>query len=117
MSNPVRNRKAELCHLKSLRRSLEAGCCGILRVKIQKFKDKLTSSPDADIRDEFADIMTKANEAFDTEALHGRGSLLQLDHPVVRDLIGEKQPRVPPIIPPEEVEAARRYQALRSQAV
>ena len=70
-------------------------------------------SPDEDVRDEYAKIMRRAQEAFQIEAVHGRGSLLQLSHPIVKDLIGIKVQRLPPIIEPDEIEAARRYSSIK----
>jgi len=108
-----RRRQVDLGFLDSLRLSLEIGYCGVLRNEIARFGDRLAMSPDEDIRDEYAKITRRAQEAFQIEAVHGRGSLLQLRHPVVKDLIGIKVPRRPPIIEPEEIEAARRYGSIK----
>jgi len=99
----------ELAYLSALRRTIEMGWCRGLRDDIEFFGPKLEASRDADIKRQYTSILDAAYEAFRIEEVHGQGSLLKLKHPHVIDLLGGDEPRNPPIITPEEVEASQRY--------
>ncbi|MBO1905312.1 hypothetical protein KHP60_09645 [Microvirga sp. 3-52] len=111
-----RRLKKEKALLESLRFSLEIGCCAILKNKISRYGAGLASSANSDTRAEYARIIEDAEGAFQIEAIHGQGSLIKLDHPIVIDLIGKRVPRVPAAISSEEIAAAKRYRSITASA-
>jgi hypothetical protein len=96
--------------LGSLERSLTSGCCRILKIKIGHFRDTLESSKDLIIQRRYSRILEEAEAAFEIEKIHGTGSLLKLEHPLVINMIDEGRPRsTPSAISAAEIECARRY--------
>lgn len=105
--------RLERAHLFFMRRSLEAGCCKILKAWIIECHSTLSDSNYPVIRKKYSRLRKKAEEAFAIEELHGVGSLLKLDHPMVENLIKSWRGN-PAAISSEEVEAANRYSRFTS---
>jgi len=89
--------------LDSLRFSLETGCCQVLRSKIDLFGAFLKASADPAVRMEYAVLLGEAEAAYRVEAVYGSGSLMKVDHPVIRDLIGMRCLSMPAVTRPDGV--------------
>jgi len=89
--------------LDSLRFSLGTGCCQVLRSKIDLFGSFIESSADPAVRMEYAILLGEAEAAYRVEAVYGPGSLMKVDHPVVRDLIGMRCLSMPAVTRPDGV--------------
>ena len=113
---PALRCKKERAHLNSLQRSLDTGCCRILRKKLSTLGAYLSESRDPDVQTEYARVLCEAEVAFRIEEVHGCGSLINLDHPVVKDLIGDPVRRDPSPISNEEIAAAMRYRSFKKSA-
>lgn len=103
--------RREALGLGMLRRAVETGDCKLLKTFMDDFGSCLSSSAEQAVRDEYHRIREEAERAFRTEAVHGCGALLKLDHPKVAELI-QRRIKGRPIIGPEEIEAAKRYSTL-----
>lgn len=92
-------------HLHDLRMAMEIGCCRNMRVIIKLRGGLLETANDPRLRAEYAWLLRKAERMFEIEAIHGAGSLLELDHPMVLSL--QTAPR--PAFSLAELEAARKF--------
>lgn len=102
----VSHRILEL-HLHDLRVAMEIGFCRNVRAAIDLWGGLLEAADDPRQRAEYAWLLRKATTMFEVEAVHGPGSLLALDHPMVISL--QTWPRSP--FAPRELEAARKFHA------
>lgn len=96
-------------YLESLRYSLKIGTISILKIKLKSRERYPTPSCPPDLRAEFFEILSKAYAAFAIEAVHGEGSLLDLDHPGLEQLARKPGYKGQPAISEDEIRAAEAY--------
>lgn len=97
-------------HLMLIRRLLTLGLIPALRTYIERHALHLERSSSLTIRDQFGSLVKEAQEAFQIEEEHGAGSLLDLDDPLVKRLVGNCVDGIR-AIPSHEVLAAQKYHA------
>jgi len=92
--------------LKTLERTVEMGNYSVLASQIEQFGPQLRVSPDADVKKGFQELLERAEPCFEIERIHGKGSLLNLEHPTIQRFI-----LVDRLIHPIRFEAALRYRS------
>jgi len=106
------NEQRERKNLASLRHALEVGECGVLKSWLDRFGPRLSKSACPAVVAEYWEILERANRAFEIEKVHGRGSFLNLDHPMVSKDIEWVRNGGKESFPLDRIEAAKRYRAL-----
>jgi hypothetical protein len=114
-SRTLSRQDTEEAFLYSLRLSLEIGFCVNVRLKLARHAPYLEASTFPAVLAEYAAIREEAENIFRLEEVHGAGSLLNLDHPVIKGLVGRIGRDGLQTIPTAHVEAAKRCRAI-SQA-
>jgi hypothetical protein len=94
----------EKWRLKTLQYDLDCGFIDLLHRDIQEWGFDLRNSDSPEVRDKFAWFEREATRCSAIEAEHGKGSLLNLDHPFIKRSMGN--PRIATL---EQLEAARSY--------
>ena len=103
----------ELRLLKIIGDSLTIGSMRSVRRLADQWGPALANSPSIKTRAEYAELGKRIEAAQRIEDTHGEGSALDLDHPLVQQLIGAPEQ----YFSPQEIAAAQRYRAtLNSQA-
>lgn len=92
--------------LETLKRTVEMGNYSVLASQIEKFGPQLKDSADADVKKGFQELLERAEPCFEIERTHGKGSLLNLEHPTIQRYI-----LVDGLIHPSRFEAALRYRS------
>ncbi len=104
--------RRERKNLESLRHALEVGECGVLKAWLERFGPRLSTSSRPHVVAEYLEICERASRAFEIEKVHGRGSFLNLDHPMVAKDIEWVRNGGKESFPLDRIEAAKRYRAL-----
>lgn len=99
---------AEKAYLWSIRLLLEKGNIRAVRNQIEGRSYRLRNCPSEEVRDEFRELLQKAEEAYRIEGEHGAGCLLDLDDPINARLIARGA------IPADAANAAKRYRSISS---
>lgn len=94
---------------------LESGCCQVLKQWMADYGALLSNSTDRLVRERYTKFREEAEKAFEIEVAHGVGSLLKLDHSMVKTLARFRINGSSPAIGPEEIKAAEQYRLLQRQ--
>jgi len=89
----------------NLQHSISIGCCRSLRRGLEEWGVFLAESVNSAVISEYVAIQERANTMFQIEDLYGAGSLLELSHPDVRQMLSRRNPPWTS----NEVVAAERY--------
>lgn len=81
-----------------------AGLTDLLCHYVRKWAGDLRNSDSPEVQEQFARFEREADRCSAVEALHGKGSLLNLENPFIQRSVGN-----PRIVTPEQLEAARSY--------
>lgn len=92
-----------------LRIAMEMGACRTVRTFMRRWGAEVGAAAVKVRRDEYAWLIAKAGRMFEIEQVHGEGSLLELDHPLVISLIECPTPS----FSNDEIEAAKKYRAIQ----
>lgn len=84
-----------------------AGFIDLLYRDVRKWAENLQNSDSPEVREQFAWFEREAERCAAVEDEHGKGSLLNLEHPFI--LRSMDNPR---IVTPDHLEAARRYRSV-----
>lgn len=88
----------------------ERGSFSTLRAFIDRSGHHLKASTDSELAAEYDRLLVRAEEAFEYERLHGKGSLFNPDHP-----LNQRFMRIWLKLPPHYVEAIERERARKCQ--
>lgn len=94
-----------------LRMAIEMGACSFVRKITDAWGSNFQSEGSQFNREEYAWLIKKAKRMYEMETIHGEGSLLELDHPMVTCLMASKEP----VFNPEEIAAAKRRNAINDR--
>lgn len=100
--------ETEKAYLWSIRLFLEKGNIRTVRNQIEQRSYRLRNCTSEEVRDEFRELLQKAEEAYRIEEEHGAGCLLDLDDPINARLIARGAIRA------DEANAAKRYRSISS---
>ena len=81
--------------------------------KMSEVVPEMLASEDCSIQTGVQKFLAKLSEAEAVERIHGKGAMLNLDHPTVRRLVTSDTPQGRPRIDLEQIGAAVRYQMRR----
>jgi len=119
MSFPPSPSEAELAYmrgsqlLQTLEFAEEIGSYHILKLQLGSFGAELEAHEDEIIREDYLKLLERVEPCFEIERVHGRGSLLNLDHRYIRNGLRRGDSN----ICEAELEAARRWRAQAQKAL
>lgn len=96
----------EQVRLKFLRTSIEIGSVMSLRARVAQWEAFLSASPSDAVLEELQAIKVTLDQMSEVERIHGVGALLNLDHPIVKELSST----LGSWIGSTEIQAAEKYQ-------
>jgi len=91
--------------LDAIHHSLAHGIMKNVRSMTARWGASLANSPSAPTRDEYAEVMARAEKAFLIEEEHGEGCLLDLDSSLIKSMVASPEQ----YFSQDEIGAARRY--------
>lgn len=88
--------------LGAMLRSEDRGDCRTLKLFLEQRGHHLKVSADHEVKVDYEKLLSRAEEAFEYERLHGEGSLFKLDHPANQRFIDSLPPHYPEAIEREK---------------
>lgn len=110
-SRPMLQAEWEQSWIGALSADIELGWCSAVRGSMMTIGNLIRQQGSVTTKAAYARLIARAAELFEIEALHGKGSALNLEHPDLRHYTRSNSRSTAAAITPEEVANAQAFRA------